>query len=466
MQSSRKVVVLSNANANANGFEPPFDGESQKPFAMGTMHSFRENLPTATTVAYAVSLIQCSSKHANSAGLVDASLVMRHSIHQTSVRNPNSGSKYDYKMYAIVHRDAEKCSKPLKDAGFELIVVDPPVQPDEIRQEFLRKNIQRAFCCGHDEFIKLYAYNKMPEELFVHADIDFAFYKPMDHLFDAILYSKESEQGKLARSMIERERDTDTWPDKIDAFITRDWHQVAPNKFPPGYQAGFIVGRRNPQVFDEMIEVIKEGNYSEGWGWKSGWGSKGYGGYIGAMAMQGLVAYYYDHIRPNTTVELNQCRHNHMGLDVRYNAAPNFRKRYGRKGQCRNGREDDVCEDCMVTEVDKIYSIHYTVCSKPWQCLAKGAKGGELPNGKPAIATNAAHLDHCMILLEKWHALRLDLEHKLFNLTGDSSIFEGTNGTYNSNVFLGHCKEDGYDGYIRLSGKQESYTRFDEIYAS
>eukprot|EP00531_Pseudo-nitzschia_arenysensis_P011270 CAMPEP_0116134264 /NCGR_PEP_ID=MMETSP0329-20121206/10552_1 /TAXON_ID=697910 /ORGANISM="Pseudo-nitzschia arenysensis, Strain B593" /LENGTH=214 /DNA_ID=CAMNT_0003628961 /DNA_START=263 /DNA_END=903 /DNA_ORIENTATION=- len=56
-----------------------------------------------TTVAYAVSLIKCNNnKNSPTAGLIDGSLVLRHSIHNISVRNPDSGSKYDYKMYAIV----------------------------------------------------------------------------------------------------------------------------------------------------------------------------------------------------------------------------------------------------------------------------------------------------------------------------------------------------------------------------
>jgi len=423
-----------------------------------------------TTVAYAVSLIKCNNnKNSPTAGLIDGSLVLRHSIHNISVRNPDSGSKYDYKMYAIVHKQAESCSQPLKDAGFEILVVDAPVKKQDIRGAFVRQRISRAYCCGADEFIKLYAYTEFPEEIFVHVDIDFAFFKPMDHLFDAILYDKDTKEGKHARAMIERERDTDEWPDQIDAFITRDWHQVAPKKFPPGYQAGFMVGRKNPQVLEEVIEIIKEGNYSEGIGMTSGWGNLGYGGYVGAMAMQGVMAYYYDHIRPNTSVELNQCRHNHMGLDVRYNRAPYFNKKYGKKGQCRNASPDDVCEDCMVTEPEKIYSIHYTQCRKPWTCIGTGAAGGKNSNGKPgtAIETNAVRVDHCMMLLQKWHALRVDMEEKLSQLTGDLSILqEGTNGTYNSEFFLGHCTHDGNDGYIRLKSEDESFARLHEIYSS
>jgi hypothetical protein len=302
--------------------------------------------------------------------------------------------------------------------------------------------------------------------MFVHVDIDFAFLKPMDHLFDALLYDKETEKGSIARRKIKLERVTDECPDRIEAFITRDWHQVSPHRFPPGYQAGFMVGRRNPEVFDEVIEVIRQGNFSEGCGHNSGWGNKCYGGYVGAMAMQGLMGYYYDHIRPNTAVELNHCRYNHMGVDVRYNRPPNFKKKYKKTGECRNGSPYDVCEDCMVTESEDIHSIHYTMCSKPWSCHAIGHPGGKIPGqGRmTAINTDTVHLDHCMKLQHMWHSLRLDLENQLFNLTEDASIRDGATGTYKSDVFLGHCKDDGgdgNDGYLMLSGKED---RISELY--
>ena len=172
----------------------------------------------------------------------------------------------------------------------------------------------------------------------------------MDELFDAIRYDKNSPEGQAAREKLLLERPTEKLPDRIDAFITRDWPQVAPNKWPAGYQAGFLVARRDPSVMEEMFEVIREGNYTPGWGWTSGWGNLGYGGWVGAMAMQGLVAYYYDHIRPNTAVELNQCRFNHMGMDVLYRKWPNFRKNVPGVGGCRNMAEE--CEDCMTTEME------------------------------------------------------------------------------------------------------------------
>lgn len=124
------------------------------------------------TVAYAVSFIKCGDFQTHSAGLIDASLVLRHSVHKISRRDATSGSKYDYKMYAIVHRDAEECSGVLRDVGFEVVVVDPPVKQENIRGEFLRKNIHREWCCGADEFIKLFAYT-LPAEIIVHVSVFF-----------------------------------------------------------------------------------------------------------------------------------------------------------------------------------------------------------------------------------------------------------------------------------------------------
>jgi hypothetical protein len=134
--------------------------------------------------------------------MMDAALVMRHSIHQTSARNNNQYhnanhgeahfvSHYDYKMYTIVHSQAAECSHILCNAGFEI------VQPKEIQGEFLLKHIHKEWCCGHDEFIKLYAY-MLPEPIVLHLDVDFVFHQPMDDVFDALLYDKDSAIGRAA----------------------------------------------------------------------------------------------------------------------------------------------------------------------------------------------------------------------------------------------------------------------------
>jgi hypothetical protein len=150
----------------------------------------------------------------------------------------------------------------LQETGYQVLVVDAPVPQSEIQGEHLRQSMHREWCC--DEFIQLYAYDLLSEDIVVHVDLDLAFYKPLDDLFDAILFDQNSQSGIAARRNIHQERHELDMPDQIDAFWTKDWTQVAPEKWPAGYQTGFIVARRDPAVLKEMLEVIREGNYTDG----------------------------------------------------------------------------------------------------------------------------------------------------------------------------------------------------------
>lgn len=417
-----------------------------------------------TTIGYAISLIKCGDHQTTSAGLIDAAIVLRHSVHMTSIRNPASGSKYDYKMYAIVHEQAEKCSSVLKNVGFEVIVKDQPVKVDYIRGDFLRKNIYREWCCGAAEFVKLYAYSKIPEPVVVHVDIDFAFMKPMDELFDAMLLDANSVEGKEARSRIARESSDKPLPDKIDAFFTLDWPQVIPGR-KAGFQAGFMVIRPNETVVQELVDIIREGNYTEGFSRQNGWHSSGHGAYVGAMAMQGLMSYYYEFVRPEHAVELNQCRYNWMGMDVRYRAQPAFYpKRYpDLVGTCRNYR--DECEDCMNVDLNLVKSVHYTVCRKPWNCVSEGFEKGRYANGdKGAIDTLTGKLEPCLEMVKRWHEYRTDFEKKLYNVTKDESILEGSKGDFKQSLFQGHCTGEGPSSYLQLQAKQESLEQVPKLY--
>ena len=227
------------------------------------------------------------------------------------------------------------------------------------------------------------------------------------------------------------------------------------------------MARRDPSAMNEMIDIIRNGVYSPGFSMISGWGNKGYGGWLGARAMQGLVAYYYDHIRKDSAVNINGCRHNHMGADIMFRADPFFYDWLPGVGGCRNGKEQ--CEDCMVTDVEKLYSVHYTVCGKPWVCTTEGVSYGARTRksyrGKDfVINTDAVHVDHCMILIEKWHAARKDFENQLFALTKDESINGFSTGSYKTDLFHGHCNGEGAANYTALSLNQETLTSVQKLY--
>jgi hypothetical protein len=234
--------------------------------------------------------------------------------------------------------------------------------------------------------------------------MDFVFLQPMDDLFDALLYDASSPLGQAARARIPLEKKTTaadadahvTMPREIQAFVTRDWPQVIPGG-KPGFQAGFLVARTNPTVYHEVVALIHQGNYAEGSG---GWGDMGYGNFLGAMAMQGVMAYYYDVIRPGTAVELNQCRFNWMGINVKFESHPNFRPRHAKWGKCRN--DGEYCEDCRLTPIDQIFNVHYTLCRKPWNCISVGFPGGRDPAHleTPAIDTRECNLGEYIYFMQ------------------------------------------------------------------
>ena len=151
-----------------------------------------------------------------------------------------------------------------------------------------------------------------------------------------------------------------------------------------------------------------------------------------------------------------------MGMNVRLHKTG----RAGKKGDCRNGSPDNDCEDCMTTDFNKIYSAHFTKCRKPWQCQAEGYSGGQKPGqGRAtAIDTDVVDVDHCLQLHREWHKLRKELEDLLYKLTLDEMIPEGSEGSYRSDVFLGHCNDDGNKGYLPMKGKVETFQRVQELY--
>jgi hypothetical protein len=116
----------------------------------------------------------------------------------------------------------------------------------------------------------------------------------------------------------------------------------------------------------------------------------------------------------------------------------------------------------MHTEVSKIYNIHYNQCRKPWNCIGEGSHSGKF--GKQSIPEDQVHLDHCMELLTIWHNIRTDLETKLLELTGDKTIEEGRVGDYKKEIFQGHCKGNGGENYLTLTGTTGTFQSISDLY--
>lgn len=134
---------------------------------------------------------------------------------------------------------------------------------------------------------------------------------------------------------------------------------------------------------------------------------------------QGLCSYFFEGAHPGTAVELNRCIYNAM------NDAPKGTKR--RRGDelfCRDGKE--TCEDCRETEFEKIKSVHFTLCQKPWICPRHSL---QQPN--------------CRKFMKSWFAIRKNLDEK----NGVETSTENIN--FHNDVFQGLCTGQGAQNYKR-----------------
>jgi hypothetical protein len=436
-----------------------------------------------TTIAYAFPVFQCRDDQS----FLDALLVFRHSIHMQSIRNPASESKYDYRIYAIMHKDAgEACKKLLTGAGFDVIVKDTQVKRSaSLKQKITSwSQVMQAGLIDEKGFLRLFALD-LTEPISVLLDMDSLLLKPLDPLFDAMLFKKDSPEGRTARANLPLERANDVLPNEIEAMFTRDYTYIVPDGILPAlYQDGFLVARRNKKVLNQLKDIIRDSNYTKPGKTPSkhktsGWHGSGYidGG------MKGLIAYYFDKVRPNTTVELSSCRFNHIGMDNLYRAPPNFPPKRPLRpwiGKCRSRQPD--CEDCTMTNTSLIYVAHYTSPCKfpsllsfshhafggrliansfvfkgqrPWECISEGAVGG---NEGTAIDTQTGKLEHCLDLVGEWHKVRSDMESFLKTHTkGDMK--PNASGKHKKEIFQGHCKAEGKDKYIPIQPNKKMFSK-------
>jgi len=403
-----------------------------------------------TVIGHVVSLIKCG-KVASVTGFLDAAAVLRHSIHQQSLH-----SKYSYQMYVIVHTDCASHAPLLERMGYTSLIKDSPVLLEEIKEGWYRDHVEGENCCGSKEFIKLYAYELEQHPVVVHWDLDVAVLQPMDDLFDSIIHDSTTTRGKEARLRLDLQFPSQPLPERIDAFFTRDVTSSVPWEPVQVVQGGFLVARPSKKDLQTYIDFIKEANYVKGRGSGSGWNGMGYGGFQGAMAYQGAVAYFYDYYRKNTAVELNACRWNQVVADVHWRG-PERKEEY--HGKCRQ-EQHQTCEDCRVTPVELVKSVHYTACKKPWECTLPYPRKTRNPAQQYRV-DNLTNITTCGKLFEKWFEYRRDFEMLLEKAAG---VLPSTrDGTYEPDSFLGYCKNRGQ--YIPMNPPPENFD-ISKLYSS
>jgi len=386
---------------------------------------------------------------ANDGEFHDAVLMLQASIHQSSVRNPNSQSSYDYEMVALVHKGVEQCegganrTLMLLNLGYRVEVVREPINQVDIKNKYLkihapRNNGGRA---GMKEMIRLYVFKLVEYEIAVLVDTTTWVLRPLDATFDMML------NGPSNHSWLEKHEDhivrenfypngtiyrQDTLPSEIDIMYTRDYSAMTQGSWNTGISLNFLPVRPNLQIFHKLINTFQNTEYDAKWGWEH----KGYAKFTGSMMTKGLLTYFYNEKMPDQKLELHRCIYNNMA-DVPYIAGNK-----GEKDNCRDVKEHREgpdgkpvpCTDCRIKEWDKIIVVNFQTCQVPWVCPFVD----ELENVPLLIPT----LKMCRRFHQSWFALRASVEASF--LTPEEQTT--TAGTFHPDIFSGYCIPGGPRG--------------------
>jgi len=228
-------------------------------------------------------------------GFLDSAAAIAQSVYEAK-------SEFKLDLLAIVAPAVQECRPALVRMGYRIIEKPLPVELSEIKNQALAKDIETDGCCGAWEFLKLWAWTFTDYDRILQVDADIHFHRNFDEVF------------------------------KYDVTLAWTHGALGGSEVMNG---GFLVIRPNKEHFDEMCDIIREGNFQEGRGWlgKCCWT-------YGARTIQGLVPAYYLHHIKRDNWEIDRCRYNNM-VEI---------------DRCKTWRFEDV------------KSNHFTVCQKPWTC--------------------------------------------------------------------------------------------------
>jgi hypothetical protein len=280
---------------------------------------------------------------------------------------------------------------------------------------FLVMRHLRLGCCGEKELLKLEAF-LLPTKIAVLVDMDVLILKPLDHLFDLILFNlhpdrrEDESRNRTSRHLMWPQR---AIPDDVWFLFVNDYAMVWAEEKKPT-QGGFAVLKPNRTIYTEIVDIVREGDFDPDRGWRNQSGV-----FWGSTTFQGLMPYYFQYYRPGHAVELHWCTHDNMN-------SPNGKERNG-VWQCYSGQPVDACDDCTAWEVEDVWSAHFTVCGKPFECY------------------NMAGDDNyrlCHELQRSWFRARSDMERSW----GRSGRGTATGADLQAQ-FFGYCSRHQFMGY-------------------
>jgi hypothetical protein len=243
--------------------------------------------------------------------------------------------------------------------------------------------------------------------------MDVLILKPLDDILDLIVFSQrppEDGNSTSARHLMWPHRKI---PEDIWLLYVNDYAMVWPEVPIKPTQGGFAVFKPNRTIYDEIMNIVREGDFNLDMGWRNRSGV-----FWGSTTFQGLMAYYFQILHPGHEVELHPCTHNNMN-------SPSTEVRNG-VTICYSGQPVEACDDCRARSVHEVSSAHFTVCGKPWECWKLDESEDRL----------------CRELHQSWFRARSDME-KSWGRSGRGSTTE----RYMAEQYFGYCDSHRFLGY-------------------
>jgi hypothetical protein len=365
-------------------------------------------------IAYAITISKCESLQNNA---LQAAPLMAHHVRAMSHRRGSSSSnvsKYDHHLYAFASKTQVEsvCVDMLERFGYTVLLLDIPISEERITNQFYKERLSSNGCCGAHEFLKLHAYTLTNYPVVIHLDLDTMLLQPLEDVIDFFIHPADETLAKLQIM-----RPPGGSAGTIQAMFTRDYQQVVTGfkKMVPytnvPVQGGFFAVRPNMTVFDELIAIIHQANYTHlGWG-----GVMNSAECWGDPQIQGLLAYYYSFLERTQGLELHHCYYNNILGDYRLG------------DNCTT--QVEPCMDCSTVPPSEVKLSHPIFCHKPWACTKWGT------------ASKFKRAPSCRWYLHKWYETRQLVEEE-WSTSGRTWTKTVASGTLIPEVFLGYCHDN------------------------
>jgi hypothetical protein len=250
-----------------------------------------------------------TDRNANPGGFVDGAAVLAQSVAMTQ------SAKYPVTMIALVNPQVKIVRPLLKKMGYRVIEFVFPFTSAAIKSP-LKEVIDKSGCCGMAELAKLGAYTLDEFEKVLIMDSDTLVTDNIDEL----------------------------WSSDKDILYTYD-HGLKGGCI----NGGFAMVRPSKKQYQGILDTIKSGEfYTAGNGkpMSEGWGRTHIGYCYGGQTFQGVIPYFYQHLKGGKWQEVDSCIYDSMA------AATNS-----------EGRVQHT------VPFKEVKTFHFTLCQKPWGCF-------------------------------------------------------------------------------------------------